>query len=267
MGTRRDGNKGLDPVTHDPDTVDTPVSRAAIPLAERLIVALDVPELDQARALVAALEGVASFFKVGPWLQLGQGFDRFADELVGAGRKIFLDAKLCDIPETMKGGAQAAARRGVSLLTIHGNDEVSDEAMRAAVEGKAHSELKLVAVTVLTSLGAADLARAGAGATLEALVLRRAERALICGCDGVIASGREARAIKELAGTTPFLVVTPGIRPGGGGDDQKRAVTPAEAIAAGADYLVVGRPIIRQPDPAAAARAILDEMRAAVEGG
>ncbi len=256
-------------MTHDPVGVDPAiVSGAAIPLAERLIVALDVPELDQARALVAALEGVASFFKVGPWLQLGPGFDRFADELLGSGRKIFLDAKLCDIPETMKGGVLAAARRGVSLLTIHGNDEVSDEAMRAAVEGKAHSELKLVAVTVLTSLGAADLARAGVAASLEEVALRRAERALACGCDGVIASGREARAIKELAGTTPFLVVTPGIRPGGGGggDDQKRAVTPAEAIAAGADYLVVGRPIIRQPDPAAAARAILDEMRAALEG-
>lgn len=256
-------------MTHDPNTLDTrPASGAAIPLAERLIVALDVPELDQARALVAALEGVASFFKVGPWLQLGPGFDRFADELVGSGRKIFLDAKLCDIPETMKGGAQAAARRGVSLLTIHGNEEVSDAAMRAAVEGKAGSELKLVAVTVLTSLGAADLARAGAGASLAEVALRRAERALRCGCDGVIASGREAGAIKALAGTRPFLVVTPGIRPGGGGgDDQKRAVTPAQAIAAGADYLVVGRPIIRQPDPAAAARAILDEMRAALEDG
>lgn len=255
-------------MSQDPETVDPPVSGAAIPLAERLIVALDVPELEAARALVAALEGVASFFKVGPWLQLGPGFDRFADELVGSGRKIFLDAKLCDIPETMKGGAQAAARRGVSLLTIHGNDEVSDEAMRAAVEGKAGSDLKLVAVTVLTSLGAADLARAGAAVSLEELVLRRAERALSCGCDGVIASGREAGAIKALAGGRPFLVVTPGIRPGGGDDDdQKRAVTPAEAIRAGADYLVVGRPIIRQPDPAAAARRILDEMRAALEGG
>lgn len=228
------------------------------PLAERLIVALDVPDLERARGLVAALDGVASFFKVGPWLQLSPGFDGFVDELLGAGHKIFLDVKLCDIPETMKGGALAAAARGISILTIHGNAEVSDQAMRAAVEGKAGSQLKVVAVTVLTSLAGANRAE------VEELALARARRALECGCDGVIASGHEARAIKAQAGTAPFLVITPGIRPGGAASgDQKRVVTPSQAIAAGADYLVVGRPIIHQPDPAAAARAILDDMAAA----
>jgi orotidine-5'-phosphate decarboxylase len=230
------------------------------PVAERLIVALDVPDLERARGLVEALDGVASFFKLGPWLQLSPGFDRFVDELLGAGRKIFLDVKLGDIPETMKGGARAAAGRGISILTIHGNAEVSDEAMRAAVEGKAGSELKVVAVTVLTSLGGANQAE------VEALALARARRALECGCDGVIASGHEARAIKAQAGAAPFLVITPGIRPHAAATgDQKRVVTPAQAIAAGADYLVVGRPIIHQPDPAEAARRILDEMRAAAE--
>lgn len=229
------------------------------------MVALDVSRIEDARAIVRALDGVVSVYKVGPWLHMVGGFEALVDDLVGTGKQVFLDMKGCDIPETMRAGTAAAARRGIRFLTIHGNEETTDEAMLAAVDGKAGSRLAVLAVTVLTSNDSAAAAAAKAnGPTVRERVLRRAERALRCGCDGVIASGREAGAIRKLAGDRPFLIVTPGIRPGSEGvDDHKRAVTPADAIAAGADYLVVGRPVVRAPDPVRAAQRIVEEMHAA----
>lgn len=241
-------------------------SEPAIDIADRLIVPLDVDDINRAKALVERLEGVVSVFKLGPWLQLIRGFEDLIDELVGAKKKVFIDTKGWDIPETMKAGVAAAAARNISFLTIHGNGEVTPQAIKAAVEGKGRSDLKIFSVTVLTSLDEDDLEAMGQTTTIEAEVLKRAARALEYGCDGVIASGREVRAIKSMAGSKPFLVATPGIRPvGTGRDDHKRAVTPTEAIEAGADYLIVGRPIIRSGDAKKAACNIIEEMRAAFE--
>lgn len=249
----------------DQAAVVAAVEQPAVRVEERLIVPLDVAEIDRARALVEKLAGVVSVFKLGPWLQLVGGFDKLIDELIVAGKKVFIDTKGSDIPETMRAGVAAAAKRGISFLTVHGHGEVTPDAMRAAVEAKG-SNLKIFSVTVLTSLGKDDLEAMGRTVTVQELAVRRARTALECGCDGVVASGREARAIRSMAGSRPFLIVTPGIRPAGAGhNDHKRAVTPTEAIAAGADYLVVGRPIIRSRDATKAARDILDEMRAAFE--
>ena len=234
--------------------------------AERLIVALDVPTIEDARALVDRLSDSISNFKLGPWLNLVPGFEALIDRLVESGKGIFLDSKSSDIPETMRAGVAAAAARHIKFLTIHGNGEVNRAAMEAAVNGKGRSALKLLSVTVLTSLDGDDLEAMGRTVSVEELVLLRAKRALDCGCDGVIASGLEARAIKAEAGSTPFLVVAPGIRPAGAiTDDHKRAVTPREAIDAGADYLVIGRPIVRDPSPDRAAARIIDEMQAAFD--
>lgn len=242
------------------------VNAGTVNAGERLIVSLDVPGIADARAMVERLEGVASFFKLGPWLLLARGFDRLLDDLIVANKKIFIDTKGCDIPETMRAGAAAAAARGVSFLTIHGNADVTDEAMRAAVEGKGSSALKILVVTTLTSIGQGDLDRTGGQAVVEALVLSRAKRAFECGCDGVIASGREVKAIKAASAARPFLVVTPGIRPYGASlDDHKRTASPKDAIAAGADYLVVGRPIVRADEPDKAARRIVMEMQQAFD--
>ncbi len=239
------------------------VEPQAVRVEERLIVPLDVPEIDRARALVEKLEGVVSVFKLGPWLQLVGGFDKLIDDLIAAEKKVFIDTKGSDIPETMRAGVAGAAKRGISFLTVHGNGEVTPGAMRAAVEAKG-SNLKIFSVTVLTSLDEDDLEAMSQTVTVQELALRRARMALECGCDGVITSGREARAIRSMAGSSPFLIVTAGIRPAGADhNDHKRAVTPTEAIAAGADYLVVGRPIIRSGDATKAARDVLDEMRAA----
>lgn len=226
--------------------------------AERLIVALDMPEIAAARDLMHRLRGTVSVYKLGPWLLLAPGFEALLDDMAAAGLSVFMDTKHSDIPETMRAAAAAAARRNLRFLTVHGNDEVSDEALAAAVEGRGPARpggLALLAVTVLTSLSS------DAGT-----VLRRAERALRLGLDGVIASGNEAAAIRAMAGGRPFLVVTPGIRPAGAeAEDHKRPATPTSAIAAGADYLVAGRPIVRASDPAAAAMAMAAEMQRAFD--
>ena len=233
---------------------------------ERLIVPLDVATIDEARAIVDRLQGVVSFFKLGPWLLVARGFERLLDDLMAAGNRIFLDTKVCDIPETMRAGAAAAAARGISFLTIHGNADVTDEAMKATVAGKGDSALKILVVTTLTSIGGADGGWGGGGPAVTDLVINRAKRAFDCGCDGVIAAGREVKAIRCATGSRPFLIVTPGIRPAGADvHDHKRIATPGEAIRAGASYLVVGRPIIRAADPVAAARAVIAEMEAALE--
>jgi orotidine-5'-phosphate decarboxylase len=229
---------------------------------QRLIVALDVADIAAARRTVRDLDGVAGFFKVGLTLQLAAGVEDFVRELIAEGKRVFLDYKYYDIPETVRRAVERAAGLGVSFLTVHG----SSGTIRGAVEGRGSASLKLLTVTVLTSMEAADIEEMGhAGRSVEELVLFRARKALEAGCDGVIASGHEARKIKEVS-AGKLLVVTPGIRPGGYSlGDQKRAMTPREAILEGADYLVIGRPVTEPGDmpPREAARRVVDEMQAA----
>jgi orotidine-5'-phosphate decarboxylase len=233
-----------------------------IEAAGRLIVALDVPDIDAARRMVEKLDGVASFFKVGLTLQLAPGVESFIRELIAAGKRVFLDYKYYDIEATLRQAVSRAAGLGVSFLTIHGSSRL----IRAAVSGKGGAELKLFTVTVLTSLDKGDLVEMGYAAhTVEQLVLFRARKALEAGCDGVIASGEEAAQIKGVAGEK-LLVITPGIRPEGyPADEQTRRTTPASAIAAGADYLVVGRPILQAPDPRVEAAQFVRDMQAAFD--
>ena len=236
---------------------------AAPDAAARLIVALDVPSVDQARSIVTELGPGTAFFKIGLTLQWDPDVRPFIDELKDGGARVFIDYKYSDIGESMRGGVAGAARAGAAFLTIQGSGGVNKASLEAAGAGRGDSGLKLLLVTFLTSLSAADLQ--GLGGSVEDVVLDRVRVAREAGIDGVIASGREVRAIREMVGPD-FLIVTPGIRPqGAGSDDHKRAVTPGEAIAAGADYLVVGRPIIKSPEPAAAARAIVADMQAAFE--
>jgi len=229
---------------------------------ERLIVALDLPGAEEARAMVDKLDGVVQFFKIGLALQLAPGVDEVIRSLIRAGKKVFLDYKYYDIPETLKKAVSRAAGLGVSFLTIHGPGSL----IRGAVEGRGSSSLKLFTVTVLTSLDADDMAEMGYDKhSVEDLALFRARKALEAGCDGVIASGWEAAKIKELSAGS-LLVITPGIRPAGyGEDDQKRRTTPQQAVLAGADYLVIGRPVTDAADPSAAAAAIAEEMQQAFD--
>jgi orotidine-5'-phosphate decarboxylase len=231
---------------------------------ERLIVALDVPDVAAARKMVDELEGVADFFKIGLTLQLAEGVEELIHSLIARGKRVFLDYKYYDISETLKKAVGRAAKLGVAFLTIHGSSVL----IKAAVEGRGDSKMKLFTVTVLTSLDAGDIAEMGyTKHTVEELVLFRARKALEAGCDGVIASGREAEKIKSLSGGK-LLVVTPGIRPEGyPAGDQKRATTPREAVTAGADYLVIGRPITNPPDstPRQAAKMVLAEMQLAFD--
>ena len=231
---------------------------------ERLIVALDVPDVAAARKMVDELEGVADFFKIGLTLQLAEGVEELIHSLIAGGKRVFLDYKYYDISETLKKAVGRAAKLGVAFLTIHGSSVL----IKAAVEGRGSNNMKLFTVTVLTSLDAGDIAEMGyTKHTVEELVLFRARKALEAGCDGVIASGREAEKIKSLSGGK-LLVVTPGIRPEGyPAGDQKRATTPREAVTAGADYLVIGRPITNPPDgtPRKAAELVLAVMQSAFD--
>jgi orotidine-5'-phosphate decarboxylase len=230
-----------------------------IPLVDRLIVALDVPTVDEARALVGRLGAAVSFYKIGLQLQYAGGM-AFASELKSAGKKIFLDSKLLDIDQTVTGATANIARLRFDFLTVHGFAPT----LRAAVTGRGDSGLRLLAVTVLTSMGPVDMAELGSRFSVEEMVLRRAQAALDAGCDGVIASGHEARQIRAIAGDR-LLIVTPGIRSEGvATDDQQRATTPGGAIAAGADYLVVGRQILRSSNPGAEAEAILRQVETAL---
>ncbi|HXE31318.1 MAG TPA: orotidine-5'-phosphate decarboxylase [Terriglobales bacterium] len=235
---------------------------ARVDVRDRLIVALDLPTWDEAQRLVAQLDGLVSFFKVG--LELYTASGRAAVEaLSGTGKQIFLDLKLFDVPETVKRATRAAAAQRVRFLTVHEGGAT----VAAAVEGAQGSSLEVLAVTVLTSMDAQDMREMGCSLPLPELVLHRARRAQAAGAAGVIASPEEVAAIKRATGGK-LLVITPGIRPAGAAaGDQKRLATPAAAIAAGADYLVVGRPIKAAPDPRAAAAAILEEMQAAFDRG
>jgi len=224
---------------------------------ERLIVALDLPDVAAASAMVRELRDVTGFFKVGLSLQLAIGVEGLIQSLLDDGRKLFLDYKYYDIPETLIKAVSRAAQRGVTFLTIHGSSDL----IRAAVKGRGDSGMKLFTVTVLTSWDEKDLAEMGyTNHTIEEVVLFRTRMALEAGCDGVIASGREAKSIRELS--KKLVVVTPGIRPyGHAQDDQKRRMTPKDAILAGADYLVVGRPITEAANPLEAAKGIVAEMQ------
>jgi orotidine-5'-phosphate decarboxylase len=224
---------------------------------EKLIVALDFSTIEQAREMVATLGDEVTFYKVGLGLQLEAG-DQFPKELKRLNKRVFLDYKYYDIPETVKNAVARAADIGVDFLTVHG----VTENMRSAVEGRGYSTMKLLCVTVLTSMDASDLQEMGyrPDITVEDVVIRRSVLALEAGIDGVIASAHEAEAIK-IRTDNKLMVVTPGIRPDGAPrDDQKRVSPPRDAIKGGADYLVIGRPITNVNDPRRAARQIIDEM-------
>jgi len=220
-----------------------------------IIVALDVDSAAEARALTARLGDRISFYKVGMELYAAAGMP-FVRELIDGGKDVFLDMKFYDIPETVKRAVAQVARSGVRFLTVHG----SGPAMRAAVEGKGASSLKLLAVTVLTSFDRADLIDLGYPCDVASLVALRARKAREAGMDGIVASPLDAAAVRAIAGPEAILV-TPGVRsPGGAVADQKRVATPAEAIRDGADYLVMGRQITRAADPAAEAARVLEEI-------
>jgi len=229
-------------------------------MADRLIVALDVPSVAQARDLVARIGDAVRFYKVGYWLLYSPGAEALIADIKASGKRLFLDAKLHDIPQTVEIGAARAAERGVDLLTVHAEPAV----MQAAVKGAAGSAMQVFGVTVLTSLDDADLAEIGYRMGVADLVARRARQAADSGCHGIIASPDDKPAkLRQAAGAPTLLIATPGIRPAGdAAGDQKRIATPAQAISDGSDYLVVGRPVVAKPDPAAAARAIIAEMRA-----
>lgn len=228
----------------------------------RLIVALDLPDVTGAEALTERLGDAVSFYKVGLQLFASDGM-ALARRLKGQGKRVFLDWKLHDIGATVEKAAAALSGSGGDFLTVHGEPQV----MRAAVRGRGAGDLKILAVTVLTSLSDHDLAEIGYVDGAEELVARRVRQAVECGCDGVISSPNEAaraQAIARAAGKTDFLVVTPGIRPAGAAlDDQARAATPGAALKAGATHLVIGRPITGAGDPRAAALEIVREMGAA----
>ena len=228
-------------------------------IEERLIVALDVPTLEEARALVARLGEAVSFYKIGMWLFFQRGVDALIDELTGSGKRVFLDYKMYDIGETVRRGVAAAAARGVSIVTVHGDPDM----LRAAVDGRGGSALQVFAISVLTSQDDAALRAMGYDRPLQEIVDLRVRAAAEAGCDGVIASAADdPDAIRRRAGRADLLVGTPGIRLAGADHhDQKRAATPDAAVERGADYLVVGRPITGAADPAEAARAIIALMR------
>jgi orotidine-5'-phosphate decarboxylase len=228
-----------------------------IAMRDRIIVALDVDQRYKAQQMVQACESHIGFFKVGLQLFMADYFYT-VDWLLDRGHKVMLDLKFFDIPETVKLAVQQINNRGVSLATIHGNDPI----VRAAVE--ARGDMKLLAITVLTSFGEEDMRAMGLSGSIEDLVLLRARRALELGCDGVVSSGLEAARLRGELGSR-LLIVTPGIRPGANiseaGDDQTRVMSAGRAIAGGADHLVVGRPITRAADPVA----VIEQLQRDIE--
>lgn len=227
---------------------------------DRLIVGLDVASPAEAEKMVATLGDAVSFYKIGMQLTFSGGLG-LARDLVQSGKHVFLDMKLLDIPNTVSHAVEAIAEMGVTFTTIH----AYPQAMRAAVSGRGDSGLKLLGVTVLTSLDDGDLKETGYAGNVGGLVQRRADQAAEFGMDGLICSPMDVPAIREAVGHQ-LTVVTPGIRPAGSdAGDQKRAATPASAIRDGADYLVVARPILRADDPRAAAEAIAAEIDSATK--
>ena len=229
------------------------LSTRAIPPGERLIVALDVPDYDAALALVEQLGDAVRFYKLGLELSMSGRYFDLVEALRLRQKKVFADLKLFDIPATVAAAVRQLARRGVEFATVHGNESMIEAACREK------GELRLLAVTVLTSIDQDDFRDMGFDVSIEKLVLSRARRVVQLGCDGVVSSGVEARALREALGSG-FLIVSPGIRPLERSDDQKRVVTPRQAFLAGADYVVVGRPIREAPDPRAAAQSVQETI-------
>jgi len=226
---------------------------------DRVIVALDLSSIDEARRMVERIGDAVSFYKIGYQLGYAGGLS-FAEDLIAEGKKVFLDLKLHDIGNTVEEGVRSVSRIGASLLTVHAYPQT----MRAAVAGKSGSSLDVLAVTVLTSYDEADAAEAGYGKSIPELVAMRAAQARDIGIDGIVCAATEAERVRQIVGPDR-LIVTPGIRPAGvESGDQKRIVTPAAAIRAGADQLVIGRPITGAAEPKAAAEAILDEVASAL---
>ncbi len=221
-----------------------------IPLRDRIILALDVPNAETAKQLVLATESRLGFYKVGLQLFMADWFHT-VDWIVGRGHKVMVDLKFFDIPETVHLAVKQLMARQVTLATVHGNDAIVKAALAATQDKSADESLKILAVTVLTSFGEEDLRAMGMTGSIEDLVYYRAKRALELGCDGIVSSGLEAARLRNQLGEK-LLIVTPGIRPGANiaeNDDQKRVMSAGQAIASGADYVVVGRPITKADDP------------------
>ena len=234
------------------------LSAKDIPAAERLIFAMDVPTAEEAKKLVERLGDAVRFYKIGLQLFMAGGYYELIEWLTARGKKVFVDLKFFDVPETVKLAVSQLTHRGVSFATVHGNQAMLEAAASARAGG-----LKILAVTALTSLDQNDMADLGFQCSVEQLVLSRARRALEAGCDGVISSGIEAAAIRAEVGEK-LLIVSPGIRPVENRlqDDQKRVVTVEGAFQSGADYIVVGRPISKASDPQAKAREIQGSIAA-----
>ncbi len=232
------------------------LSSNPIPVHERLIMALDVPDIDQAKALIETLGEAVSFYKVGLELFMSGNYYELIHWLNVNGKHVFADLKFFDVPETVARAIRVLSQHGVDFATVHGNDAI----MAAAADAK--GSLKVLAVTVLTSLDQGDLQDLGFACNVQQLVLSRARRALALGCDGVISSGLEVPALRREA-DRKLLVVSPGIRPveNRPADDQKRVVTVEQAFRNGADYIVVGRPIRDAADPQAAAMQVQEQIR------
>jgi orotidine-5'-phosphate decarboxylase len=247
--------RGMESLVTVPEDIDA---------RDRLIVALDLADTATARKLIEDLGDTVRFYKIGLSLQLATGVNELIVDLIAMGKKVFLDYKYYDTPETLEKAVGRAAKIGVAFLTIHG----TKRCIQAAVRARGTSNLKLFTVTVLTSMDIEDIREMGlVDSSVEDVVLRRSLIAWQAGCDGVIASGLEVRKIKDLTQNS-LMVTTPGIRPHGyHEDDQKRKVTPREAVAGGADYLVIGRPITEPKDtsPVKAAERTIDEMQAAFD--
>lgn len=236
-----------------------------IPLRDRIILALDVPTPELARELVLKTESQLGFYKIGLQLFMADWFHT-VDWLVDRGHKVMVDLKFFDIPETVHLAVKQLMARRVTLATVHGNDAIVAAAMKAAQDKGPDETLKILAVTVLTSFGEEDLRAMGMTQSIEDLVYFRAKRALELGCDGIVSSGLEAARLRQQLGDK-LLIVTPGIRPGANisaGDDQKRVMSAGQAIQAGADHVVVGRPISKADTPHQVIAQLQDEIAAIV---
>jgi orotidine-5'-phosphate decarboxylase len=232
---------------------------SAIPPKDRLIVALDLPGVDQAETMIARLGDSVTFYKIGYQLAYAGGLS-LVGPLTASGKKVFVDLKLHDIGNTVARGVESLSSLGATFLTVHAYPQT----MQAAVEARGSSGPKILAVTVLTSYNEADLQDSGYRHTIADLVATRAHQAKALGVDGIVCSPEEAASLRRIVGDRMSLV-TPGIRPAGSASgDQKRIMTPARAIAAGADYLVVGRPVVEAADPKAAADSIQAEIAQAL---
>lgn len=229
-------------------------------IRQKLIIGLDIRSVDEARRVVVEIGDAGTFYKVGYQLAYANGGFAFVRELLDSGKQVFLDLKLHDIGNTVEEGVRSVASLGVTFLTVHAYPQT----MRAAMAGKAGSPLKILAVTVLTSYDDRDLVEAGyAAGTAADLVAKRAAQARDIGTDGIVCAAPEASRMRAILGPDR-LIVTPGIRPSGSAaGDQKRILTPSDAIRAGADHLVVARPIVQATDPRGAAQRIVDEISAA----